>query len=55
MEVKVVLDWKTVVALGTSVVATIFAIKMDAESAGTVFTHAVEAVKELAIANNGNR
>ena len=55
MDVKVTLDWKTVAALGASVVAIIFAVKMDAESAETVSTHAVDAVKEFAIAKIGNR
>lgn len=55
MDVKVILDWKTVAALGASVVAIIFAVKMDAESAETVSTHAVDAVKEFAIAKDSNR
>ena len=55
MDVKVILDWKTVAALGASVFSIILAVKLDAESAETVSTHTVDAVKELAIANNSNR
>lgn len=55
MDVKVVLDWKTVAALGASVLSIILAVKLSAESAETVSTHIVDAAKELAIAGNSNR
>ena len=43
-------DWKFVIAFGTAVVGTIFAVKMDADAAERVSTHAVDACKEVAIA-----
>ena len=55
MDVKVILDWKTVAALGASVIGAILALKLDAESAETVSTHAVDAAKKFAIATNSNR
>ena len=55
MDVKVLLDWKSFLALGGSVVAVILACKLDAGAAERVSTHAVDAGKELAIARNSNR
>ena len=55
MDVKVVLDWKSFLALGGSAVAVIFALKLDADAAERVSTHAVDAGKELAVASNSNR
>ena len=52
MDVKVILDWKTVAALGASVVSIILALKLDGESAETVSIHSVDAVKEFAIAKS---
>ena len=54
MNLNVTIDWKFVVALGTSVVGTIFALKMDASAAERVSTHAVDACKEYVVAGNGN-
>lgn len=55
MNLNVTIDWKFVVALGTAVVGTIFAVKMDADAAERVSTHAVDACKEYAIAGNSDR
>lgn len=55
MDVKVILDWKTVAVLGASVIGVVLAFKLDAKSAETVSTHAVDTVKEFAIAANSNR
>ena len=55
MDVKVILDWKTVAALGVSVIGTILVIKLDADSTEKVSAHAVDAVKEFAIATSSNR
>ena len=52
MDVKVILDWKTVAALGGSVATIILALKLDGKSAETVSIHSVDAVKELAIAKS---
>lgn len=54
MDIKVVLDWKSFLALGGSVVAVILAYKLDADAAERVSTHAVDAGKELVIAGNSN-
>lgn len=54
MDVKVVFDWKSFLALGSSVVAVVLVSKLDADAAERVSTHAVDAVKELAIARNSN-
>ena len=50
MNFNVTVDWKFVGALGVSVVGTIFACKMDSAAAERVSTHAVDAVKEFAMA-----
>lgn len=55
MNLNVTIDWKFVVALGTVVIGSIFALKMDAESAEKVSIHAVDACKECAIAGNSSR
>lgn len=55
MNLNVTIDWKFVVALGTAVVGTIFAVKMDAEAVEKVSTHVVDACKECAIAGNSDR
>lgn len=54
MDVKVVLDWKSFLALGGSAVAVILAYKLDADAAERVSTHAVDAGKELVVASNSN-
>lgn len=54
MSFVVKIGWKFVVALGTAVVSIIFAMKMDASAAERVSIHAIDAVKEFAIACKGN-
>ena len=54
MNLNVTIDWKFVVALGTVVVGTIFAVKMDADAAERVSIHAIDACKEYAIAGNSD-
>lgn len=55
MNLNVIIDWKFVVALGTAVVGTIFAVKMDTDAVERVSTHVVDACKEYAIAGNSDR
>lgn len=55
MDVKVVIDWKSILALGVSSAAVILALKLDSDASERVSTHAVDAGKELAIAANSNR
>lgn len=55
MNCTVTVDWKFVAALGAATVGTIFAVKMDASAAERVSTHAVDACKEYAIADKGDR
>ena len=55
MNLNVIIDWKFVVALGTAVVGTIFAVKMDTDAVERVSTHVVYACKEYAIAGNSDR
>ena len=55
MNLTVTIDWKFIVALGTSAVGIIFAVKMDSTAAERVSTHAVDACKEYAIAGNSDR
>ena len=47
----VTFDWKAIIALGPTVSAIIFSIKMDKDSAERVSIHAVDACKESAVAN----
>ena len=51
---SVTIDWKFIVALGTSVVGIIFAIKMDETAAERVSTNVVNACREFAIAEQCN-
>lgn len=55
MSVTVNIDWKTVAALGASVIGTILVVKLDPNSAEAVSTKVVDAVKEFAIAIDSNR
>lgn len=55
MDFKVIVDWKLVVALGGTAVAVIFALKLDAAAAKEVSTYAVDACKEYALVQSGNR
>lgn len=55
MNLTVTIDWKFVVALGTSAVAVIFASKIDSDAAERALTHLVDAAKDCAIAGNGGR
>lgn len=54
MNVSVILDWKSFVALGGAVALIIFASKMDGAAAERVSTHAVDACKEYAVAVTGD-
>lgn len=54
MNLSVTIDWKFVVALGTTAVGVIFAIKMDTSAVERVSTNMVDACKEYAIAVNGS-
>ena len=54
MNLSITIDWKFVVALGTTAVGVIFAIKMDSAAAERVSTHVADACKEYAIAGNGS-
>ena len=54
MDVKVVLDWKSFLALGGSVFAGILAWKLDIDATERVLTHAVDTCKELVVASNSN-
>lgn len=55
MNLTVIIDWKFVLALGTATCGIIFALKMDADAAERVSTHAVDTCKAYAIAGNSNR
>ena len=50
-----VMDWKALVALGGTLVLSIFVMKMDSDSATVVFNHVVDATKESLVAIFGNR
>lgn len=52
MDVKVIIDYKVVLALGVVAVGTIFALRMDTEAIKDVSIYAVDAAKELAIATD---
>lgn len=52
--ISVTIDWKFIVALGTSVVGIIFAIKMDETAAERVSTNVVNACREFAITEQCN-
>lgn len=49
------LDWKLVVALGTSAIGIIFALKMTPEAVERVSIHAIDAGKECAVAAVSSR
>ena len=53
MDVKVILDWKSLLALGLTVVGTIFAVKMEPCAVKEVSIHAIDTAKEFAFARNG--
>lgn len=48
-------DWKSILALGASSVAVIFAVKMEAEAVERVSIHAIDAAKECVIALKSDR
>lgn len=54
MNCSVVFDWKLAVALGSAVVAVIFAAKMNATDAKEVSIKVIDACKEYAVAITGN-
>lgn len=51
MDVKVVFDWKSQVVLSGLILGIILVNKMDTASAEAVFTHVVDTVKGLTVAN----
>ena len=55
MNFVVTLDWKFVVALGAAIGGIILCAKMEPDAAERVSIHAVDACKEYAIADKGNR
>lgn len=55
MNCTVAIDWKYVASLGTTVVDTILAVRMEAETVERVLTHAVNACTDYAISINGAR
>lgn len=54
MSFVVSLDWKFVVALGSTVIGIILCEKMSPEAAERVSIHAVDTLKECVVAGNGN-
>lgn len=54
MNLTVTIDWKFVIALGTTAIGVVFATKMDATAVERVSIHIVDAYKEYAIALKGN-
>ena len=55
MNFVVIIDWKFAAALGAAVAGIIFSVKMDADAAERVLTHAVGACREYAFAVNSER
>ncbi len=53
MDVKVIIDYRVVLALGVVAVGTILALRMDSEAIKDVSIYAVGAAKELAIDADG--
>lgn len=53
MDVKVIIDYKVVLALGVVAVGSIFALRMDPTAIRDVSIFAIGAAKELAIATDG--
>ena len=54
MDVKVIIDYKVVLALGVVAVGTIFALRMEPDAIKEVSISAIGAARDLAIANNSN-
>ena len=54
MNLSITIDWRFVVALGTTAVGIILVTKMDSAAAERVSTRIVDACKEYAIAGNCN-
>lgn len=53
MDVKVIIDYKVVLALGVIAVGSIFALRMDSTAIKEVSICAIDAAKELAITADG--
>ncbi len=51
MDVKVIVDYKVVLALGVIAVGTIFALRMDPDAIKEVSIHAIGATRDRAIAS----
>lgn len=54
MEVKVIIDYKVVLALGVVTIGSIAALRMDPMAIRDVSIHAIDAAKELTITINSN-
>lgn len=54
MDVKVVLDWRSFVALGFVVFTGILAVRMPEEAVEGAFDHVVDAFKSLAMADSSS-
>ena len=52
MDVKVIIDYKVVLALGVVVVGTVFAVRMTPEAIKEVSIQAVGTIRNLAIPSN---
>ncbi len=55
MKLLVIIDWKTVAALGAAISGIILSTKLDPAAAERVSTHAVDAGKECAVAAISSR
>lgn len=51
MDIKVMIDYKVVLAIGAAVTSIIFASKLDLAAAKEVSIHAIDAAKEYAVAS----
>lgn len=54
MDVKVIIDYRVVLALGVVAVGTIFALRMEPDAIKELSIHAVGAARNLAIANDSS-
>ena len=54
MNCTITIGWKFAAALGATVVATIFAVKMDSNAVERVSIHAIDACLGNVVTGNGN-
>ncbi|WP_178667903.1 MFS transporter [uncultured Eubacterium sp.] len=54
MNLSITIDWKFAVALGSTAVGVIFAVKMDSTAIERVLANVADTYKEYAIAKNGS-